>query len=99
MLRACHPISSIKFLFLLKVLRRRNTEVDFNSWTKHFVTGSADEDNHVAEDGSIIGWFLRNKTDCDKLSQGQGSLLSDALKLMSILGLYVCIRKIERFIK
>ena len=73
--------------------------MDFNSWTRHVVAGSVDQDDHVTEEGSLIAWLLRNKTDCNKLSQGQGSLLSDALKLMSILGLYVCIRKIERFIK
>ena len=90
------------FISILKVFRRRNTETDFNSWTKQFIAQSPAYSlppGHVPEEGNVIAGFLRNKTDCDTLTQGQGSLLSDALKLVSILGLYVCIRKLETFIK
>ena len=79
--------------------RRRNTEIDFESLTKHFDGVRASSSNGGTDGGSIMAWLLANNKDCDKLTQVQGSLLSDTLKLFSILGLYICIRKLENCIK
>ena len=76
--------------------RRRNTEIDFASWTKHLDEERASHSNEDGtEDGSILAWLLADNKDC----QVQGSHLSDVLKLVSILGLYICIRKLENCIK
>ena len=79
--------------------RRRNTEIDFESLTKHFDDVRTSSSNGGTDGGSIMAWLLANNKDCDKLTQVQGSLLSDTLKLFSILGLYICIRKLETCIK
>ena len=79
--------------------RRRNTEIDFEDWTKDFDDVRTVSNNSGTDVGSILTWFLANNKDCDQLSQVQGSLVSDTLKLFSILGLYICIRKLENCIK
>ena len=85
----------------MKVLRRRrrNTETDFESWTKHLDDVRTSPSNTGTDGGPTMAWLLENNTDCDSLAQVQGSLLSHTLKLFSILGLYICIRKLENCIK
>ena len=70
----------------MKVLRRRNTEIDFESLTKHLSDVRTSSSNSGTDGGSIMTWLLANNKDCDKLTRVQGSLLSDTLKLFSILG-------------
>lgn len=87
-------------MFIMKVLRRRrNTEIDFESLTKHLDEVGTSPTNTVTDGGPTMAWLLENNKDCDSLAQVQGSLLSHTLKLFSILGLYVCIRKLENCIK
>ena len=79
---------------------RRNTETDFDSWTKHLDDVRTSPASNTGTDGGpTMAWLLENNTDCDSLAQVQGSLLSHTLKLFSILGLYICIRKLENCIK
>ena len=84
----------------MKVLRRRrNTEIDFASWTKHLDEARSSKTETGTDGGRMMAWLLENNKDCDSLAQVQGSLLSHTLKLFSILGLYICIRKLENCIK